>query len=107
MRRASKSKSQARKELDGLLTTTTTMARGNRITVARLPMLTETLTRNAQWWKLGRATGSGQRVQFDGSQVLWQLYPVSASSCSGSVRSAAATPSITPPARPRRRSSPA
>lgn len=51
------------------------MARGNRITVARLPMLTETLTRNAQWWKLGRATASGQRVQFDGSQVLWQLYP--------------------------------
>lgn len=75
VRRASASKSQARKELDGLLKTTTTMARGNRITVARLPMLTETLNRNAQWWKLGRATASGQRVQFDGSQVLWQLYP--------------------------------
>lgn len=75
VRRASKPKSQARRELDGLLKTTTTMARGNRITVARLPMLTETLTRNAQWWKLGRGTASGQRVQFDGSQVLWQLYP--------------------------------
>ncbi|MEH3054175.1 MAG: D-glucuronyl C5-epimerase family protein [Patulibacter minatonensis] len=75
VRRASKSKSQARRELDGLLKTTTTMARGNRITVARLPMLTATLERNAQWWKLGRSTASGQRVQFAGSQVLWQLYP--------------------------------
>ncbi|MFN7132392.1 MAG: D-glucuronyl C5-epimerase family protein [Myxococcales bacterium] len=75
VRRAAKSKSQARRELDGLLKTTTTMARGNRITRDRLPMLTATLQRNAQWWKLGRGTASGQRIQFDGSQVLWQLYP--------------------------------
>lgn len=75
VRRAAKRKSQARTELDGLLKTTTTMARGNRITAARLPMLTATLSRNAQWWKLGRSTAAGQRIQFDGSQVLWQLYP--------------------------------
>jgi len=75
VRRRAKAKSQSRSELDGLLKTTTTMARGNRITVARLPMLTETLKRNAQWWKLGRSTGAGERVRFDGSQVLWQLYP--------------------------------
>ncbi|MBO9531696.1 MAG: hypothetical protein J7513_01855 [Solirubrobacteraceae bacterium] len=75
VRRKAKSKSQARRELDGLLKTTTTMARGNRITRDRLPMLTATLQRNAQWWKLGKSTASGQRIQFDGSQVLWQLYP--------------------------------
>ncbi|MFT4036302.1 MAG: D-glucuronyl C5-epimerase family protein [Patulibacter sp.] len=75
VRRAAGSSSQARSELDGLLKTTTTMARGNRLTVARLGMLTETLKRNAQWWKLGRSTASGERVRFDGSQVVWQRYP--------------------------------
>ena len=73
--RAAAKTSQARRELEGLLKNTTTMARGNRITADRMLMLTETLRRNAEWWKLGRATASGQRVQFVGSEMVWQLYP--------------------------------
>ncbi|MDO9354027.1 MAG: D-glucuronyl C5-epimerase family protein [Solirubrobacteraceae bacterium] len=72
--RAAKKDSQAKRELEGLFKYVTVMARGNRITADRMLMLTETLRRNAEWWKLGRATGNGQRVQFDGSQMIWQLY---------------------------------
>lgn len=75
VRKGSPKKSQSARELEGVLTIVTTMARTNRITAERLPLLTETLRRNAEWWKLRRATASGQRVQFTGSQMLWQLYP--------------------------------
>lgn len=68
-------KSQARREIDAVLRTFTTMARRSKLTSARLPMLTETARRNAQWWRLRKATGSGQRVRFNGSQLLWQYYP--------------------------------
>ena len=73
--RAASKTSQARRELEGLLKNTTVMARGNRITADRMLMLTETLKRNAEWWKLGRSTASGQRMQFTGSEMIWQLYP--------------------------------
>lgn len=73
--RAAKASSQARRELTGVFKYVTIMARGNRITADRMLMLTETLRRNAEWWALGRATASGQRVQFVGSEMLWQLYP--------------------------------
>lgn len=73
--RASPKGSQAKRELENLLKITTIMARGNRITAGRMLMLTETLKRNAEWWKQRRATGSGQRVSFEGSQLVWQYYP--------------------------------
>lgn len=67
-------KSQAKRELEAVLRITTTMARSKRITVGRLPMLTATLSRNAEWWALRKSTSSGQRVQFEGSQLVWQYY---------------------------------
>lgn len=73
--RAAPKGSQAKRELENVLKITTIMARGNRITAGRMLMLTETLERNAQWWKERRATGSGQRVSFEGSQLVWQYYP--------------------------------
>lgn len=73
--RSSPKSSQARRELEGVLKNTTIMARGNRITAGRMLMLTETLKRNAEWWKLRRSTGSGQRVSFEGSKLVWQYYP--------------------------------
>ncbi len=73
--RASPKSSQAKRELEAVLKNTTIMARGNRITAGRMLMLTETLKRNAEWWKQKRSTGSGQRVQFAGSQMVWQYYP--------------------------------
>lgn len=73
--RASPSGSQAKRELENVLKITTIMARGNRITSGRMLMLTETLKRNAEWWKERKATGSGQRVSFTGSQLVWQYYP--------------------------------
>lgn len=73
--RASPKDSQAKRELENVLKNTTIMARGNRITAGRMLMLTETLKRNAQWWKQRQSTGSGQRVLFAGSQMVWQYYP--------------------------------
>ncbi len=73
--RSSPKNSQAKRELEAVLKNTTIMARGNRITAGRMLMLTETLNRNAEWWKQGRSTGSGQRVLFEGSQMVWQYYP--------------------------------
>lgn len=72
--RRSPARSQARREGEGALKVITQMARANRITAARLPIITATLNRNAEWWKQRKATRSGQRVQFDGSQMVWQLY---------------------------------
>lgn len=66
---------QAKRELENVLKITTIMARGNRITAGRMLMLTETLKRNAEWWKERKSTGSGQRVSFEGSQLVWQYYP--------------------------------
>ena len=73
--RSSPKGSQAKRELEAVLKNTTIMARGNRITSGRMLMLTETLKRNAEWWKQRKATGSGQRVLFEGSQMVWQYYP--------------------------------
>jgi hypothetical protein len=41
----------------------------------RLPALFETLDRNRQWWTTGPMLASGQRVEFSGSQLVWQYYP--------------------------------
>jgi D-glucuronyl C5-epimerase-like protein len=42
---------------------------------SRLPVLFLTLDRNRQWWTNGPLLGSAQRVEFTGSQVVWQYYP--------------------------------
>jgi D-glucuronyl C5-epimerase-like protein len=42
---------------------------------SRLPALFETLDRNRQWWTTGPLLVSGQRVEFSGSELVWQYYP--------------------------------
>jgi hypothetical protein len=42
---------------------------------SRLPALFETLDRNRQWWTTGPLLVSYQRVEFSGSQLVWEYYP--------------------------------
>jgi D-glucuronyl C5-epimerase C-terminus len=42
---------------------------------SRLPVLFLTLDRNRQWWNTGPLLSSGQRVEFTGSQLVWEYYP--------------------------------
>jgi len=46
-----------------------------RLTASRLPALWLTLERNVQWWSTGRTLSSGQRIEFEGSELVWQYYP--------------------------------
>jgi hypothetical protein len=48
-------------------------ARG-RLASSRAPVLFETLERNRQWWTEGELIGSGRRVSFAGSELVWQHY---------------------------------
>jgi D-glucuronyl C5-epimerase C-terminus len=45
------------------------------LTPSRLPALFLTLDRNRSWWSSGPLLSSGQRVQFAGSQIVWEYYP--------------------------------
>jgi len=49
-------------------------ARGD-LTVSRLPALFETVARNREWWARGPLLAPGRRVSFQGSRIVWQLYP--------------------------------
>jgi hypothetical protein len=42
---------------------------------SRLPVLFLTLDHNREWWNTGPLLSSGQRVEFTGSQLVWEYYP--------------------------------
>jgi hypothetical protein len=44
------------------------------LTAGRLPALFLTLDRNRQWWTTGPLPGSGQLINFGGSQINWEYY---------------------------------
>jgi hypothetical protein len=62
-------------ELNAVLTNLHEIAVRRLLTPGRLPALFETLTRNRQWWSSGPLLSPGQRVEFQGSQLVWQYYP--------------------------------
>jgi D-glucuronyl C5-epimerase C-terminus len=45
------------------------------LTPSRLPLMTLTAQRNAEYFKNGQVPSAGQRVKFDGSDLVWQYYP--------------------------------
>src|SRR5918992_3911346 len=52
------------------------IAARRQLTRSRLPALWLTLDRNLRWWYGGeRLLGSGTRVEFEGSELVWQYYP--------------------------------
>jgi hypothetical protein len=64
-----------RSELQAVTETIHQIAVARRLTASRLPALFQTLDRNRQWWTVGTLLSYGQRVEFAGSQLVWQYYP--------------------------------
>jgi hypothetical protein len=64
-----------RAELSAITTNLHQMAVAGTLTASRLPALFLTLDRNRQWWSTGPLLSYGQRVEFQGSQLVWEFYP--------------------------------
>jgi hypothetical protein len=64
-----------RTELTAVTVTMHDIAASHQLTVSRLPAMMATLAANQQWWNQGPLLSSGQRVEFSGSQLVWQYYP--------------------------------
>ncbi|MBO0767757.1 MAG: hypothetical protein J2O48_03640 [Solirubrobacterales bacterium] len=62
-------------ELGDVISLVKGLAAKGQLTANRLPVLFLTLARNTQWWKSGALPSPGQRIQFSGSQLVWQYYP--------------------------------
>ncbi|MGB0091619.1 MAG: D-glucuronyl C5-epimerase family protein [Solirubrobacteraceae bacterium] len=61
-------------ELEAVIENLHVIAAASKLTRSRLPALFLTLDRNRQWWTTGPLLSSGQRVEFSGSQVVWEYY---------------------------------
>ena len=64
-----------RAELTAVTETLHQIAVSKAFIPSRLPALFETLDRNRQWWTTGPLLASGERVEFTGSQLVWEYYP--------------------------------
>jgi hypothetical protein len=62
-------------ELAGVIATTTKIAATGKLTASRLEPLWLTLSRNVEWWTKGSLLSRYQRVEFSGSNIVWQYYP--------------------------------
>lgn len=62
-------------ELGAVISTLQELTARHELTVSRLPALFLTLRRNTQWWRSGSLLGYGARVEFAGSQLVWEYYP--------------------------------
>lgn len=62
-------------ELTAVTETLHEIAAAGQLTVSRLPSLFLTLERNVQWWSQGPLLTADERVQFSGSQIVWEYYP--------------------------------
>ncbi|HEV3071327.1 MAG TPA: D-glucuronyl C5-epimerase family protein [Solirubrobacteraceae bacterium] len=62
-------------ELAGVLTNVEAIAASRALIPSRLPALFLTLERNREWWTTKYLPGSGTRVSFPGSKLVWEYYP--------------------------------
>jgi hypothetical protein len=70
-----KLKGSRKTELTAVTVTMHNIAAAKQLTPSRLTVLFLTLQRNVQYWKSGPLLSYGQRVQFTGSQLVWEFYP--------------------------------
>jgi hypothetical protein len=62
-------------ELEAVVENLHSIAADGELEPSRLPALFLTLERNVQWWTQGPLLSYGQRVEFTGSQLVWEYYP--------------------------------
>jgi hypothetical protein len=60
--------------LGGALENAELIAASGQLTPSRLPAVFLTVARNRQWWTTGTLLSNGQRVEFEGSEIVWQNY---------------------------------
>jgi hypothetical protein len=63
-----------REELGAVLANVEAMAAKGQLIVSRLPVVFETVQRNREWWTTRYLPGSGERVGFAGSRLVWEHY---------------------------------
>ena len=63
-----------RAELTAVTENVHDIAASGALTASRLPLLFETVDRNRQWWTTSPLLANGQRVEFAGSQLVWEYY---------------------------------
>ncbi|HEX8715254.1 MAG TPA: D-glucuronyl C5-epimerase family protein [Solirubrobacteraceae bacterium] len=63
-----------REELGAVMANVKAMAAGGYFVASRLPVIFLTLERNRQWWTSEPLVGSGVRVSFAGSKIVWEHY---------------------------------
>ncbi len=74
-RKAKKLDGIGRSQMTAVVRLLDDMAARRKLTHSRIPALWLTLQRNLEWWSTGRSLGSGQRIEFEGSELVWQYYP--------------------------------
>jgi D-glucuronyl C5-epimerase C-terminus len=62
-------------ELEAVTETMHQIAVSGQLTVSRLPALFDTLAANQRWWTTGPLLSTDERVEFAGSQLVWEYYP--------------------------------
>ncbi|MHB1567925.1 MAG: D-glucuronyl C5-epimerase family protein [Solirubrobacteraceae bacterium] len=62
-------------ELRSVTETMHTIAVSHQLTPSRLPAIEATLAANREWWTTGPLLAPDQRVEFAGSQLVWEYYP--------------------------------
>jgi len=75
LRTARRLRGTRRAELLGAIANLHDVAARGALTPSRLPGLFLTLERNREWWSTGPLLSYGQRVEFAGSQIVWEHYP--------------------------------
>lgn len=65
----------ARLQLQAVIGTLSAIAARGELTASRMPALFLTLQRNYEWCRSGKTVANGQRVEFDGSELVWEKYP--------------------------------
>lgn len=62
-------------ELEAVIENVHAIAAAGMLTPSRLPVLFATVDRNRTWWTTGPLLAYGQRVEFAGSELVWEYYP--------------------------------
>jgi hypothetical protein len=62
-------------EMGAVLANAQGFAAAGAMTASRLDEIFTTLWRNRVWWATGVVPADGQRVEFTGSQIVWEYYP--------------------------------
>ena len=62
-------------ELGAVLGNLQQLAASGLLSAPRLPVLFQTLERNREWWTQGPLLSQYQRVEFNGSGLVWEYYP--------------------------------